>query len=156
MVFECRHNIQNQPISTAIPSASSFRNINTIRKHQHSGKILKYVFSYVFQDPFTYTQHRYSQHQFYLYLQERILICCCDQLPCLVPPKFLVLLRSGLIGGFLNIVPPPTQHAQYQPKKFESVVQPWIQAQFNKVYALLRAPLSCAGIFTLQSGPTCH
>ena len=45
MVFECRHNIQNQPISTTIPSPSSFRDITTIKKYQHFGKILKYVFS---------------------------------------------------------------------------------------------------------------
>ena len=48
MVFECRHNIQNQTASTAIPSPSSIRDITTIGKHQHLGEILKYVFSYVF------------------------------------------------------------------------------------------------------------
>ena len=32
MVFECRHNIRNQPVSTAIPSARSFHDITTIRK----------------------------------------------------------------------------------------------------------------------------
>ena len=55
MVFECRHNIRNQPVSTTIPSPSSFCNITTIRKHQHFSEILKYVFSYVFQDSLTYS-----------------------------------------------------------------------------------------------------
>ena len=55
MVFEWHHNIQNQPISTTIPSPSLFRNISTIRKHQHFGHILKYVFSYVFQDSLAYS-----------------------------------------------------------------------------------------------------
>ena len=48
MVFECRHNIGNQHVSTAIRSPSSFCDITTIRKHQHLGEILKYAFSYVF------------------------------------------------------------------------------------------------------------
>ena len=48
MIFECRHNIRNQPISTIIPSPSSFCDITMIRKHRHFGEILKYVFSYVF------------------------------------------------------------------------------------------------------------
>ena len=55
MVFECRHNIRNQPVSTTIPSPSSFRDITTIRKHQHLGEILKDVFSYVFQDSIAYS-----------------------------------------------------------------------------------------------------
>ena len=54
MVFECRHNILNQSVSTTIPSPTSFRNIITISKHQHFGKILKYVFSYVFQGSIAY------------------------------------------------------------------------------------------------------
>ena len=48
MVFKCRHSIRNQSVSTAIPSPSSFHHITTIRKHKHLGKILTYVFSYVF------------------------------------------------------------------------------------------------------------
>ena len=48
MVFKCLHNIRNQPVSTAIPSPSSFCDITTIGKHQHLGEILKYVLSYVF------------------------------------------------------------------------------------------------------------
>ena len=55
MVFECRHNILNQSVSTTIPSPTSFRNIVTISKHQHFGKILKYVFSYVFQGSIAYS-----------------------------------------------------------------------------------------------------
>ena len=49
MMFECSHNIRNQPVSTTIPCSSSFCDITTIMK-QHFGDILKYVFSYVFQD----------------------------------------------------------------------------------------------------------
>ena len=33
MVFEYRNNIRNQPVSTVIPSPSSFRDITTIKKH---------------------------------------------------------------------------------------------------------------------------
>ena len=55
MILECRHNIRNQPVSTTIPSPSSFRDITTIRKHRHFGEILKYVFSYVFQDSLIYS-----------------------------------------------------------------------------------------------------
>ena len=44
LVFESCHNIRNQPVSTAIPSPSSFRDITTIGKHQHLGEILKDVF----------------------------------------------------------------------------------------------------------------
>ena len=43
-VFECRHNIRNQLVSTTIPSPSSFCDITTIRKHQHFGEILKCFF----------------------------------------------------------------------------------------------------------------
>ena len=48
-VFECRHNIRNQPVSTTIPSPSSFRDITTIRKHQHFREILKYFFLMFFK-----------------------------------------------------------------------------------------------------------
>ena len=48
-VFECRHNIRNQPVSTTIPSPSSFRDITTIRKHQHFIEILKYFFLMLFK-----------------------------------------------------------------------------------------------------------
>ena len=48
-VFECRHNIRNQPVSTTIPSPSSFRDITMIRKHQHFGEILKYFFLMFFK-----------------------------------------------------------------------------------------------------------
>ena len=37
MVFECRHNIRNQPLSTAIPSPSSLRDITMLRKYHHLG-----------------------------------------------------------------------------------------------------------------------
>ena len=48
-VFECHHNIRNQAVSTKIPSASSFRDITTIRKHRHFGGILKYFFLMFFK-----------------------------------------------------------------------------------------------------------
>ena len=48
-LFRCRHNIRNQPISTTIPSPSSFRDITTISKHQHFGEIFKYFFLMFFQ-----------------------------------------------------------------------------------------------------------
>ena len=48
-VFECRRNIRNQPVSTTIPSPSLFRDITTIRKHQHFGEILKYLFLMFFK-----------------------------------------------------------------------------------------------------------
>ena len=44
MVFECRNNIRNQPVSTTISSPNSFRNITTIGTHQHLGKVLKEIF----------------------------------------------------------------------------------------------------------------
>ena len=55
MIFECCHNIRKQPVSTTVSSPSSFRDITTIRKHRHFGEILKYVFSYVFQDSLIYS-----------------------------------------------------------------------------------------------------
>ena len=48
-VFQCRHNIRNQPVSTKIQSPSSFCNITTIRKHQHFAEILKYFFLMFFK-----------------------------------------------------------------------------------------------------------
>ena len=55
MVFKCHRNIRNQLVPTTIPSPSSFHNITVIRKYQHLGKILKYIFSYVFQDSIAYS-----------------------------------------------------------------------------------------------------
>ena len=55
MVFQCSHNIRNQPISATILSPSSFRDITTIRKHQHFSEILNNVFSFVFQDSLAYS-----------------------------------------------------------------------------------------------------
>ena len=48
MVFERRHNFPNLPVSTVIPSPSSFRDITTIGTYQHLGEILKDAFSYIF------------------------------------------------------------------------------------------------------------
>ena len=53
MVFECRQNIRNQPVSTAIPSTNSFCDITTLGTLQHLGKIFKDIFSrffFIFQD----------------------------------------------------------------------------------------------------------
>ena len=54
MIFECRHNIRDQPVSTTIPSPSLSRDITTIRKH-HFGEILKYDLFNVLQDSLTYS-----------------------------------------------------------------------------------------------------
>ena len=48
-VSECRSIIRNQPVSTTIPSPSSFHDITTIRKHQYFGEILKYFFLMFFK-----------------------------------------------------------------------------------------------------------
>ena len=42
MVFECPHNIRNQPVSTAIPSPNSFRDITSIGAHHYLGMILRH------------------------------------------------------------------------------------------------------------------
>ena len=62
MIFECRHNIRNQPVSTTKTSPSSFRDITTIRKHWDFGEILKYVFLIFFKivSHIANTQLRYS------------------------------------------------------------------------------------------------
>ena len=62
MIFECRHNIRNQPVSTTKTSPSSFRDITTIRKHWDFGEILKYVFLIFFKivSHIVNTQLRYS------------------------------------------------------------------------------------------------
>ena len=59
MIFECCHNIRNQPISTAIPSPHSFHDNTLIVTYQHLGKILKDIFFIFFQDIMSlrYTQH---------------------------------------------------------------------------------------------------
>ena len=44
MVFECRHNIRNQPVSTTIPFPSPFCNSATTETHRHFGKILIDIF----------------------------------------------------------------------------------------------------------------
>ena len=50
IVFECRHNIRNQPVSTAVSFPNSFCDITTIETHQHFGNILKDIFFDFFQD----------------------------------------------------------------------------------------------------------
>ena len=44
MVFECRHNIRNKPLSTAIPSPSSLRDITTLRKYHYLGDTIFLMF----------------------------------------------------------------------------------------------------------------
>ena len=62
MVFECCHNIRNQPVSTAIPSPSSFRDITTIGAYQHLGEILKDVF-FVFLKTVWHVDKHSTQHR---------------------------------------------------------------------------------------------
>ena len=50
MVFECCHNIRNQPVSMAIPFRNSSCDITTIETHKYLGKILKTFFSIFLQD----------------------------------------------------------------------------------------------------------
>ena len=57
MVFECRHNIQNQPVFTAIPSPISFRDITTRGTHQQFGKILKDIFLVFFNTVWHLDRH---------------------------------------------------------------------------------------------------
>ena len=44
IVFECGHNIRNQPVSTIIPFPGSFCDITTTETHLHFGKILIDIF----------------------------------------------------------------------------------------------------------------
>ena len=111
MVFQCRHNIRNQPVSTTIPSQSS--TITTIRKHQPFGEIIKCVFSYVFPDNLTYsyTQHRHSQHWFSFVLTRTSLYVQLLQvcLPIIYPRILnlsLVRFRSSNTSISHNICPP--------------------------------------------------
>ena len=75
----------HEPVSTAIPSQGSFRDITTTRKHRHLGEILKYVFSYVF---FKTVLHK-AKHStgtpnigFRSYSQELVYICSCYKFFC--------------------------------------------------------------------------
>ena len=44
MVFECRYNIRNQPVSTTIPFPSPFCNITITETHRHFDKFLIDIF----------------------------------------------------------------------------------------------------------------
>ena len=44
MIFECRHNIRNQPVSTTIPFPSPLCNSTTTETHRYFGKILIDIF----------------------------------------------------------------------------------------------------------------
>ena len=50
MVYECRHNIRSQTVSTAIPSLNSFRDISKVGTYQPFGKILKDISFVCFED----------------------------------------------------------------------------------------------------------
>ena len=66
MVFECRHNIWNQLVSTAIPSPNSFRDITTTGTHQNLRKILKCIFFWFFSRQYgTYIDTVHTQILFY-------------------------------------------------------------------------------------------
>ena len=49
-VFECHHNIWNQPVSTTIPFPSPFCNSTTTETHRHFGQILIDIFENFFLD----------------------------------------------------------------------------------------------------------
>ena len=68
-VFECRHNIRSQPVSTTIPSPSSFRYITTIRKHQHFGEILEYFFLMSFKTVSHIAKHSTSPFPTLLFIR---------------------------------------------------------------------------------------
>ena len=71
IVFECRHNIQ--PVSTAIPSPNSFRNITTIETHQHFGKVLKDIFKTVWCSDKQSTQVSIISIDFHFYIHKKVL-----------------------------------------------------------------------------------
>ena len=66
MVFECRHNIRNQPVSTTIPFPSPFCNSTTTETHRHFGKILIDLFfsrqdSTTINEAYKFTFYTYKQ-----------------------------------------------------------------------------------------------
>ena len=84
-VFECRHNIRNQPISTTIPSPRSFRDITTIRKHQHFGKIFKYFFLMCFKAVSHIAKHSTDLPRnigFHSYSKELVYMCSFFKFVC--------------------------------------------------------------------------
>ena len=60
MVFQCRHNIRNQPVPTTIPFPNSSCDITTIETHKLFGKILKTFFSIFLQDSMALRQTRHT------------------------------------------------------------------------------------------------
>ena len=56
MVFECRLNIRNQPVSTSIPFPSPFCNSATTETHRHFGKILIDIFKILFKTGWHYNK----------------------------------------------------------------------------------------------------
>ena len=84
-VFECRHNIRNQPISTTIPSPRSFHDITTIRKHQHFGKIFKYFFLMFFKAVSHIAKHSTDLPRnigFHSYSKELVYMCSFYKFVC--------------------------------------------------------------------------
>ena len=84
MIFECR---RNQPVSTAISSPNSFRDITTIRTHQNLGKILKDIF-FVFVKTVWHVDRHSTQPNiilfaicisFHSYTQELVCMFSCNK-----------------------------------------------------------------------------
>ena len=94
MVFECRHDIQNQPVSTTIPSPSSFRNITTLRKHSISVRFLNTFFLMFFKTVSQIAQHSIGTPSigFHSYPQELVYVCSYYKFVCpLFTQEFWVL-----------------------------------------------------------------
>ena len=98
MVFECRHKIRNQAVSTAIPSLNSFFDIPTIGTHQPLGEMrfLKTFFSgFFFQDSMACRQavaHR--QILFYPLLALVFILTHKNQFVCSVATSFFCSLLT--------------------------------------------------------------
>ena len=97
-IFQCRHNIRNQPVSTAIPSPGSFCDITTTRAHQRLGEILKYVLFHAFLRQY-YIKLKHSTGicsiGFHSYSLELAYKCSCNNFfSLLLTKEFWVLVRS--------------------------------------------------------------
>ena len=86
MVFECCHNIRNQPVSAAVPSPNSFCHITMIRKHQHLGKIFFLMF---FKTVLHTAKHSTDTPStgFHSYSQELVYMCRCNMFLCSLVTK---------------------------------------------------------------------
>ena len=162
MVFECRHNIPNQPVSTAIPSPNSFRDITTKGTHQHFGKILKDIFFRFFlQDSMAQYVIFTHKNKFFLFIINLRILSFSRvgfSLSSIKVPKhyglpqhlstpptnntiLLLLTPTGnesasleyLIDTIFKIEFQQIYLAHYQPKNSELTVELWIRTQYNKV-----------------------